>query len=100
MPDNQAQDRPVGLSSGFNGLTGERCDDQLASPTILGRCLHDENTYMMIAFAIHLHHFPNQLLLHCNRLHVVPIYIKRSGTNTKVATKAQVVTEQITLLST
>ena len=76
------------MSSGgdFTGLTCERCDDQLASPTILGRCLHDENRYMMIAFAIHLHcalHFPNQLLLHCNRLHVVPIYIKRSGTNTK-----------------
>ena len=83
VPDNQSQDGPVNVSCDLTGLTGERCADQLASPTILGRCLHDENRYMMIAFAIHLHHFPNQLLLHCNRLHVVPIYIKRSSTNTK-----------------
>ena len=62
VPDNQAQDGPVSVSGDFNGLIGERCDDQLASPTILGRCLHDENRYMMIAFAIHSHcalHFPN-----------------------------------------
>ena len=62
VPDNQAQDGPVSVSGDSNGLTGERCDDQLASPTILGRCLHDENRYMMIAFAIHSHcalHFPN-----------------------------------------
>ena len=54
MPDNQAQDGPVGLSSGFNGLTGERCDDQLASPTIVGRSLHDENSYMMVPCAVHI----------------------------------------------
>jgi hypothetical protein len=54
VPDNQAQDGPTGLSSGFNDLTGERCDDQLASPTIVGRSLHDENSYMMIAFDVHI----------------------------------------------
>ena len=50
------EDTGVHLSSGgdFTGLTGERCDDQLASPTIVGRSLHDENSYMMIAFDVHI----------------------------------------------
>jgi len=54
VPDNQSQDGPVNVSCDFTGLTGERCDDQLASPTIVGRSLHDENSYMMIAFDVHI----------------------------------------------
>ena len=37
VPDNQSQDGPVNVSCDFTGLTGERCADQLASPTILGK---------------------------------------------------------------